>query len=45
LASCATVRERRGGPLDVEALADFLRQQSASRPLSPDRAPRITRRR
>jgi 5'-nucleotidase len=32
-----------GGPLDVEALADYLRQQSAAGPLAPDREARIQR--
>lgn len=32
-----------GGPLDVDALADYLRQASAAAPLAPDRRPRIVR--
>lgn len=32
-----------GGPLDVDALAAYLRQQSATAPLAPDPEPRIRR--
>jgi 5'-nucleotidase len=35
---------RMGGPLDIDALTDFLRAQSEHRPLAPDTAPRIARR-
>jgi 5'-nucleotidase len=41
-----TLREGRepiGGPLDVDALADFLRAQSGTRPLAPDSRARIRR--
>lgn len=41
-----TLREGRdpiGGPLDIEALADHLREQSAKRPLAPERTARIVR--
>jgi 5'-nucleotidase len=34
---------RRGGPLDVDALAAYVREQSAQAPLAPDLAPRIER--
>ena len=36
--------DRIGGPVDVDALTDYLKEQSAARPLAPDRVPRITRR-
>jgi 5'-nucleotidase len=36
--------ERIGGPLDIDALNEFLRARSAIAPLAPDRAPRISRR-
>jgi len=36
--------ERVGGPVDVDALTEYLREASAVRPLAPDRAPRIRRR-
>jgi 5'-nucleotidase len=36
--------ERIGGPVDVDALTEYLREASAVRPLAPDRAPRIRRR-
>ncbi|MEP6609737.1 MAG: bifunctional metallophosphatase/5'-nucleotidase [Burkholderiaceae bacterium] len=36
--------DRVGGPVDVDALTDYLRSSSASRPLTPDRLPRVTRR-
>jgi 5'-nucleotidase len=36
--------ERSGGPRDVQALVQYLAQQSASAPLAPDPAPRILRR-
>lgn len=36
--------DRIGGPVDVDALAEYLRQASADRPIEPDRAPRIRRR-
>jgi hypothetical protein len=32
-----------GGPLDIEALTDFIREQSSAQPLAPDRAARIRR--
>ncbi|HUL68153.1 MAG TPA: bifunctional metallophosphatase/5'-nucleotidase [Burkholderiaceae bacterium] len=35
--------ERSGGELDVDALTDYLRAESAIRPLVPDRQPRIRR--
>lgn len=41
-----TLRDGRdpvGGPLDVDALADFLRAQSVARPLAPDSRSRIRR--
>ena len=36
--------DRVGGPVDVDALSEYLKQQSAVRPLAPDRVPRIIRR-
>ncbi len=36
--------ERVGGPLDIEALTDYIRAESASQPLVPDRQARIRRR-
>jgi 5'-nucleotidase len=33
-----------GGPVDVDALTEYLRTTSSARPLAPDRAPRIRRR-
>ena len=36
--------DRVGGPVDVDALIEYLRETSAVRPLVPDRAPRIRRR-
>lgn len=36
--------DRRGGPLDVDALAQYLSQQSAQGPLAVDNRPRIVRR-
>ena len=36
-------RDRRGGPLDADALADYLRAHAAQEPLAPDRRPRIER--
>ena len=36
--------DRVGGPVDADALAEYLRQASALRPLAPDRTPRISRR-
>jgi 5'-nucleotidase len=36
--------ERSGGPLDVDALAQYLSQQSAQRPLAVDATPRIVMR-
>ena len=36
-------RARRGGPLDADALADYLRAHAAPEPLAPDRRPRIER--
>lgn len=36
-------REPIGGPLDVDALADFLRAQSGTKPLAPDSRARIRR--
>ncbi len=36
-------RERVGGPLDIDALAEFIRTQSAAAPLAPDPEPRIRR--
>ena len=36
-------REPIGGPLDVDALADFLREQSRTKPLAPDSRARIRR--
>jgi 5'-nucleotidase len=35
--------ERVGGPVDVDALTEYLREASKVRPLAPDRAPRIRR--
>jgi len=35
--------DRVGGPLDVDALADFLRRESAGGPIRPDPTPRIRR--
>ena len=37
-------REAVGGPLDVDALAEYLQRRSAQRPLAVDPQPRITRR-
>ncbi len=36
--------DRVGGPVDVDALTQYLREASAVRPLAPDRTPRISRR-
>jgi 5'-nucleotidase len=36
-------RDRVGGPIDIDAFTDFLRDQSAGGPLAPTSAPRITR--
>lgn len=36
-------RDQSGGPLDVEALADYLSRQSAQAPLAPDSQARIRR--
>ena len=36
--------DRVGGPVDVDALTEYLRSVSALQPLAPDRAPRIFRR-
>ncbi len=36
--------DRVGGPVDVDALTEYLHQVSGAQPLSPDRAPRISRR-
>jgi 5'-nucleotidase len=36
--------ERVGGPLDIDALTEFLRARSELRPLAPDTSPRIARR-
>lgn len=36
-------RDRSGGPLDVEALRDYLRANSAASPLAPDAEPRVRR--
>lgn len=36
-------RDRSGGPLDVEALRDYLRAESATAPLAPDAEPRVRR--
>lgn len=36
-------RDRVGGPLDIDALADFVRSRSADAPLAPDPQPRIHR--
>jgi 5'-nucleotidase len=36
-------RERTGGPLDVDALAEYLRARSTTAPVAPDRSPRIAR--
>lgn len=36
-------RDRVGGPLDIDAFTDFLKTQSAARPLAPAAAPRIHR--
>ncbi len=36
--------DRVGGPVDADALAEYLRQASALQPLAPDRTPRISRR-
>ncbi|MCX8113869.1 MAG: bifunctional metallophosphatase/5'-nucleotidase [Burkholderiaceae bacterium] len=38
-------RARVGGPLDIDALADFVRSRSADAPLAPDPQPRIRRQR
>jgi len=35
--------DRAGGPLDVDALADYLRKANAAGPVAPDREPRIHR--
>ena len=35
--------DRSGGPLDVEAIAAYLRLESAAQPLAPDRQSRIRR--
>lgn len=35
--------DRVGGPVDVDALIEYLREASAVRPLAPDRTPRISR--
>jgi 5'-nucleotidase len=36
-------RERVGGPLDIDALTEYLRVQSSAGPLAPTAAPRIRR--
>lgn len=36
--------DRVGGPVDIDALTEYLKERSAARPLAPDRAARITRR-
>lgn len=36
--------DRVGGPVDIDALTEYLREASALRPLAPDRTPRIGRR-
>jgi 5'-nucleotidase len=36
-------RDRVGGPLDLDALTDYLRAESAARPLAPTAPPRIRR--
>lgn len=36
-------RDRVGGPLDIDALAEFIRSRSADAPLAPDPQPRIRR--
>jgi 5'-nucleotidase len=36
-------RDRVGGPLDIDAFTEFLKNESALRPLSPSSAPRIRR--
>jgi 5'-nucleotidase len=36
-------RDRVGGPLDIDAFTEFLKAESALRPLSPKSAPRIRR--
>lgn len=36
--------DRAAGPIDVDALTEYLSAASAARPLAPDRAPRISRR-
>jgi 5'-nucleotidase len=36
-------RDRVGGPLDIEAFTEYLRAESAARPLAPGFAPRIRR--
>lgn len=36
-------RDRVGGPLDIDALAEFIRARSADAPLAPDPQPRIRR--
>ncbi|MGZ9030595.1 MAG: bifunctional metallophosphatase/5'-nucleotidase [Burkholderiaceae bacterium] len=36
-------RNRQGGPLDLDALTEYLRAESASRPLAPSTPPRIRR--
>jgi 5'-nucleotidase len=38
-----SAREHTGGPLDVDALAQYFRAHSAKAPLAPDRSPRIAR--
>jgi 5'-nucleotidase len=36
-------RDRVGGPLDLDAFTDYLRTESATRPLAPTTPPRIRR--
>jgi 5'-nucleotidase len=36
-------RDRSGGPLDVEALRDYLRAESTTAPLAPDTEARVRR--
>jgi len=36
-------RDRVGGPLDIDAFTEFLKAESALRPLSPTSTPRIRR--
>jgi len=36
-------RDAAGGPLDIDALANYVRERSAAAPLAPDPDPRIVR--